>query len=81
MDEQELGRRLAREPAISVHPGLAEIGAAAFSCAVVLLDDDENLTRLGNPTGEAREALRERILALLGASEPKRASLDDVDLE
>ena len=60
------------------HPGLASVGAAAFAYAAVLLDDDDNLTRLGNPTGEARTALRARIEELLLAG---GRSLDDVSLE
>ena len=43
----------------------------------MLLDDDD-ITRLGNPTGEARSALRARIEELLQAG---GRSLDDVSLE
>ena len=64
--EQDLRARLSAAPGVAEVPGLAEVGAAAFAYATVLLDDDENLTRLGNPTGEAREKLRARIEELLG---------------
>ena len=81
MDERELAARLAAVPEVGAHPGLAEIGAQAFAHAVVLLDNDDNLTRLGNPTGEARAALRERILSLLGGTPRPRVAIDDVELE
>lgn len=74
----DVAARLAAIAEVAAHPGLAEVGAAAFVYAGVLLDDDENLTRLGNPTGEAREALRARIVELLASS---GAGLDDVSLD
>lgn len=71
MDERRLLERLAADPEVAATPGLARLGAAAFAYATVVLDDDESLTRLGNPTGEARAKLRARIeeyLATEGAS-------------
>lgn len=76
MDERAITAKLASHPEVAGNPGLAELGAAAFAYATVLLDDDANLTRIGNPTGEARALLRARIEELLTG-----ASLDGVDLE
>jgi hypothetical protein len=73
MDERRLLDRLAADPDVAASPGLSALGVAAFAYATVLLDDDENLTRLGNPTGEARAKLRARIdewLATTGGDEP-----------
>lgn len=67
MDERAITARLAAIPEVAQHHGLAEVGAAAFSFASVLLDDDENLTRMGNLSGEARERLRARIVELLAS--------------
>lgn len=78
MDERAITARLASIPEVAAHPGLAEVGAAAFAYAAVLLDDDEHLTKLGNPTGEAREKLRARLLELLGST---GAALDAVRLD
>ena len=78
MDERAIAARLGALPEVAEHPGLAEVGAAAFAYAAVLLDDDDNLTRLGNPTGEAREKLRARIVELLASS---GSALDDVSLD
>lgn len=74
MDERAMAERLAEIEAVAAHPGLAELGAAAFAYATVLLDDDDNLTRLGNPNGETRTRLRERIAELLTG-----AALDAAD--
>jgi hypothetical protein len=78
VDERAIAARLTSIPEVAEHPGLAEVGAGAFSYASVLLDDDDNLTKLGNPTGEARARLRERIVELLSAS---GSALDAVELE
>jgi hypothetical protein len=67
MDERSLRERLAADPEVAGSPGLAELGVAAFAYAMVLLDDDASLTRLGNPTTEAREKLEARIEELLSA--------------
>jgi hypothetical protein len=77
VDEATLAERLAAVPEVAAHPGLAELGAAAFAYATVLLDDDDHLTRLGNPTGDARALLRKRIEELLGSG----SALDAVDLD
>jgi len=74
MDERTIAARLAENEAVAGVPGLAELGAAAFAYAAILLDDDDNLTRLGNPTGDARKLLRARIEELLEGS-----SLDSLD--
>lgn len=70
MSDDEVADRLDADPRVQPHPGLARMGAAAFAYATVLLDDDDNLTRLGNPTGAARAALRERLEALLAETGP-----------
>ena len=69
MDERKLSDRLNAEPDVAAVPGLANLGVAAFGYATVLLDDDENLTRIGNPTGEARSRLRARIEEWLAAAD------------
>ncbi|MBX2801537.1 MAG: hypothetical protein KTR31_27925 [Myxococcales bacterium] len=78
MDAEHVAKRLRDLPEVAAHPGLAELGAAAFTLANVLLDDDDNLTRLGNPNGETRARLRARIEELLATS---GAELDDVSLD
>lgn len=82
MDEAAITARLAAIDEVAAHPGLAELGASAFAFAAVLLDDDDNLTRLGNPTGEARGRLQERIVELLsaGGSALDALDLDDLDV-
>lgn len=42
---------------------------ALLEYAQYLLDDEQNLTRVGNLSGKAKELLRARCLELLGASE------------
>jgi len=76
VDERAIQEKLAAVDDVAAHPGLAELGAAAFAYANVLLDDDDNLTRIGNPTGDARAKLRARIEELLTGS-----ALDGVELE
>ena len=58
--------RLAAEPEVAAVPGLAEVGAAAFAYAAVLLEDDASLTAIGNPTSDAKARLRARVEELLG---------------
>lgn len=77
MDFEGIRARLAADEAVAAHPGLAELGASAFQYATVLLDDDDNLTRLGNPTGDARGRLRARVEELLADAD----SIDDPDLD
>jgi len=79
MDEQSIAARLAEHADVAADPGLAQLGAAAFAYAAILLDDDDNLTRLGNPTGDARKALQQRIEELLAGADLD-GDLDDVDL-
>jgi len=83
MDEQVIAARLADHADVAADPGLAQLGAAAFAYAAILLDDDENLTRLGNPTGDARKALQARIEELLAGADlggdDLDADLDDGD--
>jgi hypothetical protein len=55
-------------------PALAEAAGRLFDYAQFLLDKDENLTKIGNLSGSARELLRQRALELLGgaaAAEPE----------
>lgn len=82
MDERRLTERLEEHASVAAHPGLAKLGEEAFAYANVLLDDDENLTRVGNATGAAKKLLRERIEELLASSGAvEAADLDEVDLE
>jgi len=74
MDERTIAARLAEHEVVANEPGLAELGAAAFAYAAILLDDDDNLTRLGNPTGDAKKMLQARIEELLEGS-----ALDSLD--
>lgn len=78
MDAKTIVARLQAHDAIAGQPGLAQVGGAAFELAKVLLEDEDNLTRMGNPTGEARATLRARIEELLAAGGDE---LDAVDLE
>ncbi|MEO1267820.1 MAG: hypothetical protein AAFX99_06955, partial [Myxococcota bacterium] len=79
MDERTIAARLAEHEVVANEPGLAELGAAAFAYAAILLDDDDNLTRLGNPTGEAKKMLQARIEELLEGSTLDDLGDDDLD--
>ena len=52
--------------ALADHPELVGVAASLFEYANVLLDDDDNLTRVGNLTGAAKARLHARALELLG---------------
>lgn len=69
MNETQIAARLSEHAEVAADPGLAQLGAAAFAYAAILLDDDENLTRLGNPTGDARKKLQARIEELLAGAD------------
>jgi hypothetical protein len=77
---------LARTEALAGDSGLAEIAARLFSFTQFLLDDDDNITKVGNLNGEARDKLRARCFELLGVSAPvdaadaADASADAVDV-
>jgi len=47
-------------------PSLRNVAIGIFEYANVLLDDDENLTRIGNLNGVAKGKLRQRTMELLG---------------
>lgn len=49
--------------------GLVEAALGVLALASHLLDDEENLTRVGNLDGEAKKKLAQRALELLGADE------------
>lgn len=76
MRDTDVIDKLASIESIAAHAGLAELGGQAFAFASVLLDDDENLTPLGNPNGKTRAELRARIEELLSGS-----ALDAVELD
>ncbi|MEZ4370346.1 MAG: hypothetical protein R3B07_05955 [Polyangiaceae bacterium] len=48
--------------------GLVEVALAVLAFTSHLLDDDDNLTRVGNLSGAARGRLAERTLELLDAT-------------
>jgi hypothetical protein len=56
-------------PVLAEHPELVPVAAGLFEYTNVLLDDEDNLTRVGNLTGEAKARLRARALELLGMDE------------
>ena len=65
---------LARTDALAGDSGLAEIAARLFSFTQFLLDDDDNITKVGNLNGDARDKLRARCFELLGVSAPVDAA-------
>ena len=79
MDEQRLTARLLAHEGVADEPGLASLGAAAFAYASTLVEDDDLLTHLGNPTAEAKRRLRQRIEELLATTDdaPDDDDLDD----
>ena len=56
---------------------LRNVAIGIFEYAKVLLDEEDNLTRIGNLNGVAKDKLRARALELLGASEPGAGGDDD----
>jgi hypothetical protein len=50
-------------------PELRNVAAGIFGYAKVLLEEEDNLTRIGNLNGVAKDKLRARALELLGVSE------------
>ena len=78
MDAAAVAERLRQIEGVAQHAGLGDLGAAAFAYAAALLEEDEHLTRLGNPTSDARSKLRDRIeellIALDSATEREGAS-------
>lgn len=68
-DDPSILARLQDSEALAEAPHLAPVAAGIFDHAQYLLDDDDNLTRAGNLTGEAKQRLRERALELLGVAE------------
>ncbi len=72
---------LARTDALAGDSGLAEIAARLFSFTQFLLDDDDNITKVGNLNGEARDKLRARCFELLGVSAPVDPADDDASAD
>lgn len=70
---------LARTEALAGDRGLAEAAARLFEFSQFLLDDDDNLTKVGNLNGEARKKVRARTLELLGV-DPEEENTDLADL-
>lgn len=65
-DDQTIPALLASCEALAQSPELHAAAARLFDYTQFLLDSDENLTRTGNLTGEARRQLRARAFELLG---------------
>jgi hypothetical protein len=68
---------LAGTEALAGDAALAEIASRVFDFTQFLLDDDENLTKVGNLNGEARDRLRARCLELLGVAPAEGSAVDD----
>lgn len=49
-------------------PELRNVATGIFEYAKVLLEDEDNLTRIGNLNGVAKDKLKARALELLGVS-------------
>lgn len=58
--------QLRETPALKQDRALVDVAARVFEFTQFLLDDDENLTRVGNLNGTAKDRLRARALELLG---------------
>ncbi len=59
---------------------LAEIAGRIFEFTQFLLDDDDNLTKVGNLNGDAKARLRARVLELMGAeADPPLSSSSSSD--
>jgi hypothetical protein len=69
---------LAGTEALAGDAALKDIATRVFEFTQFLLDDDENLTKVGNLDGEARARLQARCLELLGAA-PAGAAADATD--
>ncbi len=67
--ETSVEQLLRQTEALSETPELAPLASGIFDHAQYLLDDDDNLTRAGNLTGEAKGRLRKRAEELLGLTE------------
>ena len=66
IDDQTIPALLASCEALANSPELSLAAARIFEYTQFLLDSDENLTRTGNLTGEAKRQLRARAFELLG---------------
>src|SRR5262249_12424517 len=60
-------------------PALAEAAGRLFEYAQFLLDKDENLTKIGNLSGPARDLVRQRALELLGGAAAAEPGADDAE--
>lgn len=67
---------LAGTEALAGDAALADIATRLFEFTQFLLDDDENLTKVGNLDGEARARLQARCLELLGVAPAGAAAAD-----
>jgi hypothetical protein len=79
-EELTIPSMLANSESLANTPELAETAAKIFEYTQFLLDDDENLTRTGNLTGEAKRQLRERAFELL-AIDMEPSGSDDSEEE
>jgi hypothetical protein len=55
-------------------PELRNVALGIFAYAKVLLEEEDNLTRVGNLNGVAKDKLRARALELLGVAQPEPRS-------
>ncbi len=60
-------------------PELRNVAMGIFEYAKVLLEDEDNLTRIGNLNGVAKDKLKARALELLGVSGPDGSEQDNQD--
>lgn len=61
----DLAALLRRAEALQEHPALVPVAKGVFEYTQVLLDDEDNLTRVGNLNADARALLRARTEELL----------------
>ncbi len=74
MNSKDENHQLSVEALLAEQPGLEDAGLrsaarSVFEYAQFLLDDETNLTRVGNLSGDARALLQKRTLELLGEVE------------
>lgn len=75
-DDLTVPSLLASCEALEETPELAAVVAKLFEYTQFLLDSDDNLTRTGNLTGEAKRRLRARAFELLGVEVQAEAQED-----
>jgi hypothetical protein len=78
-DKETPAAFLKARSSLAARPALAEAAGRLFEYAQFLLDRDENLTKIGNLSGAARDRLRQRALELLGGADAGDTSDADAD--